>query len=79
MQAGAKHVYAVEGSGMAEHCKELIRHNKYEDKITVIHGMIEEIEVPELVDTIVSGGHICDNSNTSQNGESFASHFIYFC
>lgn len=54
VQAGAKHVYAVEGSGMAEHCKELIRHNKYQDKITVIHGMIEEIEVPEEVDTIVS-------------------------
>ena len=59
VQAGAKHVYAVEGSGMAEHCKELIRHNKYEDKITVIHGMIEEIELPEEVDTIVSGEVLC--------------------
>eukprot|EP00116_Pleurobrachia_bachei_P000827 sb/3461089/ len=54
VQAGAKHVYAVEASGMAEHCRELIKHNKYEDKITVIHGMIEEVEIPEQVDTIIS-------------------------
>ena len=55
MQAGAKHVYAVEGSNMADHCRDLIKNNKYQDKITVIHGMIEEVELPEEVDTIVSG------------------------
>ena len=55
VQAGAKHVYAVEGSNMADHCRDLIKNNKYQDKITVIHGMIEEVELPEEVDTIVSG------------------------
>ncbi|XP_063688077.1 histone-arginine methyltransferase CARMER-like isoform X1 [Bolinopsis microptera] len=54
VQAGAKHVYAVEGSNMADHCRDLIKNNKYQDKITVIHGMIEEVELPEEVDTIVS-------------------------
>ena len=40
VQAGAKHVYAVEGSGMAEHCRALIKHNKFEDKITGTEQLI---------------------------------------
>lgn len=54
IQAGAKHVYAIEASGMADHCKALVKQNGYGDKITIIHGMIEEVEVPEEVDTIIS-------------------------
>ena len=32
----------------------LVRHNKLEDKISVIMGKVEEVEVPETVDIIIS-------------------------
>lgn len=34
--------------------QELVRHNKLSDKIIVIPGKVEEIEIPEKVDTIIS-------------------------
>ncbi|KAL3869119.1 hypothetical protein ACJMK2_041841 [Sinanodonta woodiana] len=54
LQAGARKVYAVEASNMAEFCETLVRHNKLADKIIVIPGKIEEVEIPEKVDTIIS-------------------------
>jgi histone-arginine methyltransferase CARM1 len=54
VQAGAKKVYAVEASQMAAHCAELVRTNNLSDKITVIPGKIEEIQLPEKVDVIIS-------------------------
>ncbi|VDI55450.1 histone-arginine methyltransferase CARMER-like isoform X1 [Mytilus galloprovincialis] len=54
VQSGARRVYAVEASSMAEKCEELVRHNKLSDKIIVIPGKVEEIEIPEKVDTIIS-------------------------
>lgn len=57
-QAGAKHVYAVEAcKGVSELSKAIISANKLEDKITVINGEIEKIELPDgvnKVDIIVS-------------------------
>eukprot|EP01147_Barroeca_monosierra_P007008 gene7008-9597_t len=53
-QAGARKVYAVEGSAMAEAARKLIQNNGLSDIITVIQGKIEEIEIPEPVDAIVS-------------------------
>lgn len=57
-QAGAKHVYAVEASeGIYELSKAIVKANNLSDKITVINGVIEEIELPneiEKVDIIVS-------------------------
>lgn len=54
-QAGAKRVYAVEGSvGMARNAQILVNANGYEDVIKVIPGKIEEIELPEKVDVIIS-------------------------
>lgn len=53
-EAGAKKVYAVEASNMAEHAQRLIKSNKLEDVITVIAGKIEEIELPQKVDIIIS-------------------------
>ncbi len=55
-QAGAKHVYAVEASpGIYELSKAIIQANKLENKVTVINGEIEKIELPvEHVDIIVS-------------------------
>merc|ERR1719219_1942196 len=53
-QAGAKRVYAVEGSSIAKHAEELVAANKVNDVIKVISGKIEEIELPEKVDMIIS-------------------------
>ncbi|XP_065176811.1 protein arginine N-methyltransferase 6-like isoform X1 [Sycon ciliatum] len=53
-QAGAKKVYAIEGSDAAEHARRVVQSNNLEDCITVIHGMVEECQLPEKVDVIVS-------------------------
>uniref|UniRef100_A0A183C6T9 type I protein arginine methyltransferase n=1 Tax=Globodera pallida TaxID=36090 RepID=A0A183C6T9_GLOPA len=53
-QVGAKRIYAVEASSMAVHCKELVHANGYDAVITVLSAKIEEIELPEQVDVIVS-------------------------
>ena len=54
IQAGARRVYAVEASSMALHCEELVRKNNLSDKIIVMYGKIEEVDIPEDVDTIIS-------------------------
>lgn len=54
VQAGARKVYAVEASSMAKHAEQLVFSNKLTSKITVIPGKIEEIQVPEQVDVIIS-------------------------
>ncbi|XP_067935597.1 histone-arginine methyltransferase CARMER-like [Watersipora subatra] len=54
VQAGAKKVYAVEASNMAQYCERLVKHNNLSDRICVIPAKIEETELPELVDTIIS-------------------------
>jgi type I protein arginine methyltransferase len=53
-QAGAKRVYAVEASNMAQYAQQLVASNNLGDRITVIAGKIEEIELPEKVDIIIS-------------------------
>lgn len=53
-QAGARKVYAVEASSMAQHCEMLVRANNLQDTIQVIAGKIEEIDLPDMVDMIIS-------------------------
>lgn len=54
-QAGAKKVYAVEGSiAMARNAEILVESNSLSQVIQVIKGKIEEIELPEKVDVIIS-------------------------
>lgn len=53
-QAGARKVYAVEATDMAKHARNLIQHNKLSDVITVIQSKVEDIELPEKVDIIIS-------------------------
>jgi len=53
-QAGAAKVYAIEASSMAQHANTLVKDNKMGDKIKIIAGKIEEIELPEKVDVIIS-------------------------
>uniref|UniRef100_A0A915JPD7 type I protein arginine methyltransferase n=1 Tax=Romanomermis culicivorax TaxID=13658 RepID=A0A915JPD7_ROMCU len=54
IQAGAKKVYAVEASSMAQCCENLVRNNGLQGRIIVLAGKIEEVVVPEPVDTIIS-------------------------
>uniref|UniRef100_A0A182PK48 Histone-arginine methyltransferase CARMER n=1 Tax=Anopheles epiroticus TaxID=199890 RepID=A0A182PK48_9DIPT len=54
VQAGAAKVYAVEASNMAQYAQQLVSSNNLTDKIIVIAGKIEEIELPERVDVIIS-------------------------
>ncbi|XP_076891736.1 putative histone-arginine methyltransferase 1.3 [Bidens hawaiensis] len=54
-QAGAKHVYAVEASEMAGYAQKLIAGNpSLAQRITVIKGKVEEVELPEKADILIS-------------------------
>ncbi|PKI65102.1 hypothetical protein CRG98_014571 [Punica granatum] len=54
-QAGAKHVYAVEASEMAEYARKLIAGNSHlGERITVVKGKVEEVELPEKADILIS-------------------------
>lgn len=53
-EGGCKRVYAVEASDIAELTTEIVKQNNLQDKIIVKKGRIEEIELPEKVDLIIS-------------------------
>ncbi|KAL8239034.1 hypothetical protein R6Q59_015601 [Mikania micrantha] len=54
-QAGAKHVYAVEASEMADYAQKLIAGNPFlGQRITVIKGKVEDVELPEKADILIS-------------------------
>eukprot|EP00092_Neocalanus_flemingeri_P087828 GFUD01110898.1.p1 GENE.GFUD01110898.1~~GFUD01110898.1.p1 ORF type:complete len:515 (-),score=147.44 GFUD01110898.1:178-1722(-) len=53
-QSGAKRVYAVEASSIAVHAAKLVAANNVDDVIKVLSGKIEEIQLPEQVDVIIS-------------------------
>ena len=53
-KAGARKVYAVEATDMAKFAKRLIASQGYSDRIEVIQGVIESVEIPEKVDIIIS-------------------------
>lgn len=55
VQAGASHVYAVDCSSIIEHARRIVADNGMADKVTLIRGKLEEIELPvPHVDIIVS-------------------------
>ncbi|KAG5898914.1 hypothetical protein JTB14_000159 [Gonioctena quinquepunctata] len=53
-QAGAKRIYAVEASTMAHYAQKIVEANNLSSSIKVIPGKIEEIDLPEKVDVIIS-------------------------
>jgi len=53
VQAGAAKVYAIEASNMAQYAQQLVESNNMQNKISVIPGKIEEIELPEKVEAAV--------------------------
>ncbi|KAM4606174.1 protein arginine N-methyltransferase 6 [Polymixia lowei] len=54
VQAGARRVYAVEACSIADQAVKIVKQNKMEDKIQVVRGTVETIDLPERVDVIVS-------------------------
>lgn len=52
--AGAKRVYLVEPEPVVKLAKEIARANGLADKIVILEGRIEEVELPEQVDLIIS-------------------------
>jgi len=53
-QAGARKVYAIEYTDMAKHARHLVKANKVDDIVEVIQSSVEELELPEKVDIIIS-------------------------
>ncbi|CAN4096460.1 unnamed protein product [Withania somnifera] len=54
-KVGAKHVYAIECSSMADMAQEIVKLNGFSNVITVIKGKVEEIDLPvPQVDIIIS-------------------------
>lgn len=54
-KAGAKHVYSVDMSNIIEKAREIVSLNGFDDKITLLQGKLEDIELPvKEVDIIVS-------------------------
>jgi len=52
---GAKCVYAIEAApGMARLARDLVANNGLEGSVQVVEGRVEEIELPEKVDVIIS-------------------------
>ena len=52
--AGARKVYAVEATSMAQHARRLVQQNGMQDVVVVLEGYMEKIELPEKVDVILS-------------------------
>ncbi|TVU16571.1 hypothetical protein EJB05_40142 [Eragrostis curvula] len=53
-RAGAKRVYAVDASEIAIQAREIVKANNLSDKIVVVHGRVEDVDVEEKVDVIIS-------------------------
>jgi protein arginine N-methyltransferase 1 len=53
-KAGARHVYGIDCADIINYARETVKRNGFADKITLIKGKAEEIELPEQVDIIIS-------------------------
>lgn len=53
-RAGAKHVYAIETSGIADAAQDAINRTEVAGKITLIRGLSTQIELPEKADVLIS-------------------------
>jgi protein arginine N-methyltransferase 1 len=55
VQAGARHVYAVDYSSIIEQARQIIERNGFSQSITLLQAKIEEVELPvQKVDIIIS-------------------------
>ena len=54
IQAGAAKVYAVDASNIIQHAEKVIAANNLSDKVVCIQSKIEDLDLPEKVDVIIS-------------------------
>jgi protein arginine N-methyltransferase 1 len=54
LQAGARHVYAIEMSAIADAAAELIAANGFQDRITLIRKNSKKVRLPERCDVLVT-------------------------
>lgn len=52
--AGARKVYAIEATSMAQHARRLVQQNGMQDVVVVLEGYMEKQTLPEKVDVILS-------------------------
>ena len=57
--AGARKVYAVEATSMAQQARRLVQQNGMQDIVTVLEGYMEKIELPEKVRARCVHCHSC--------------------
>ncbi|KAK7308346.1 hypothetical protein VNO77_41948 [Canavalia gladiata] len=53
-QAGAKRVYAIDASDIALQANEVVKANNLSEVVVVLHGRVEDVEIDEQVDVIIS-------------------------
>lgn len=53
-RAGARRVYAVEGSAIGEVAERVVAANGVEDRVTVVRGWSRQVELPEPADVLVA-------------------------
>jgi SAM-dependent methyltransferase len=53
-QAGARKVYAVERTAIAAVARRVVESNGFADRISVLEGDLEDVDLPEKVDVLVS-------------------------
>jgi SAM-dependent methyltransferase len=53
-RAGARHVYAVEATPLAEHAREVVRANRLADRVTIVEGWSTRVRLPERADVAVA-------------------------
>jgi len=53
-KAGAKHVYAIEGSEIGRAAKDLFAANGFADRVTLVPGWSSQIDLPERANVLVS-------------------------
>ncbi|KAJ0682991.1 putative methyltransferase [Helianthus annuus] len=53
-QAGAKRVYAVDASEIAMQAERVVKANNLSDRIVVLNGRVEDVQINGMVDVIVS-------------------------
>ena len=53
-RAGARHVYAVEATPLAEHAREVVRANGLADRVTIVEGWSTRVRLPERADVAVA-------------------------
>lgn len=53
-QLGARHVYAIEGSAMADVARRVFEVNHVSDRVTLLHGWSSQLELPERANVLVS-------------------------